>query len=952
MSLNINSNTPNQSLYLGANDEIKNRQNIEEEGVIAVGGGKRDESKLADIIEGDRDPMNSTGAKVIRDTDTALSMMGKKEEDGESSETIKEHMKEVYKNLDSKDLAKLRAMHIDVTSADLNQIMGVLNSIEGVAEMNETKALMADVCDGFKDSDISELSKRVKSTVADHIPDANLGVEFDKILSEDFKISEAQADYLLKNELDLTVDNLYRSEYSIAPGRVGEPLSDEAKDMLVPELKKTFEEAQVEATDAHIDRALSMVEKDIPVTADNLRNLSAIEDINKNGINGEALVGNVAWLSVMKMDVNEANVYFSYSEKVRSLNGRIEAYREMNFSMEAKTESDISKKRKLLEVQLSMTESVSYRMVKNDIHIDTKGLSEIVDAMRQAEKDLATEAMGAFRVPASKENVSLFAETMEKTEALKNMPAASLVLSLRSETMTINSLYSEGMTALAKGEISAFAKEALKGYEPLMTGVRTDMGDSIRTAFSRADSLVRELGMEPTDANMRAVRILGYNQMEISEESIARIKQADLTVNEMLTEMTPKAVLDLIRNGENPLEINITELLKTLRKNRGDDEIADDERFSSFLQRLDKKGDITDEERTSFIGIFRLLNKVQKNSGRDIGTVVRNGQELSLKNLLSAHRSNQAKGMDFSASDEIGMISDLSLKGTSISDQINAAYNSSLLDNIVDNLTPEGLVAAFKEDAISESDMTLEYFNEIMEREVTDELDEAFTDDIYSELELPENLDECQTFLDENNISMTYINLKAAEGIISANGGFFADMVKTIKKTDAKEDEERLIFDTIRESFDEPEKLEESFGIVSERMTELYEDSLENGEGNIGFADLIGLKTTHAGMRIFGNLARDEKYQVPIYSDGAVSVMNVTFTKGESEGISFTFFKESYGNIRAELLTGEKASGNIETELMGRIEISDALMERARRADTKADRYRLAKDMIEELVAM
>ena len=440
MSLNINSNTPNQSIYLGANDEIKNRQNIEEEVVISAADPKKDASKLSDIVEGGHDPMNSTGAKVIRDTDTALSMMGKKEEEGESGETVKEHMKEVYKRLDSEDLARLRAMHIDVTSADLNQILGALNSLQGVENMNDTKALMADVCDGFKDSDISRLSDRVKSSIKDVLPDVDLGVEFDKVLSEDFKISDAQTDYILKNELDLTVENLYRSEYSTPYGRTGEPLSSEARDTLIPELKKTFEEAQVEPTDEHIDKALSMVEKDIPVTPDNLRNLSAIEDINKNGINGEALVGNVAWLSVMKMDVNEANVYFSYSEKVSSLDGRIEAYRELNFSVESHTESDVTKKRKLLEVQLSMTESVAYRMVKNDIHVDTKGLSEIVDAMRQAERDIAAETMGAFKVPSSKENISLFAETMEKTEALKNMPSASLVISLRSETMTINSL--------------------------------------------------------------------------------------------------------------------------------------------------------------------------------------------------------------------------------------------------------------------------------------------------------------------------------------------------------------------------------------------------------------------------------------------------------------------------------------------------------------------------------
>lgn len=71
-----------------------------------------------------------------------------------------------------------------------------------------------------------------------------------------------------------------------------------------------------------------------------------------------------------------------------------------------------------------------------------------------------------------------------------------------------------------------------------------------------------------------------------------------------------------------------------------------------------------------------------------------------MKNLLSAHRSNQAKGMEFAASDENGSLTSVTSKGTSISSQIAAAYieyGQSLMDDVMEELTPEGLSGVLSE---------------------------------------------------------------------------------------------------------------------------------------------------------------------------------------------------------------------------------------------------------------
>ena len=79
---------------------------------------------------------------------------------------------------------------------------------------------------------------------------------------------------------------------------------------------------------------------------------------------------------------------------------------------------------------------------------------------------------------------------------------------------------------------SALEKAGVQ-YETLMTAPRTDMGDSIQKAFRNVDDILNDLGVEATEENRRAVRILGYNGIEITEDSIIQMKAADEEVQRM-----------------------------------------------------------------------------------------------------------------------------------------------------------------------------------------------------------------------------------------------------------------------------------------------------------------------------------------------------------------------------------------------------------------------------------
>ena len=107
----------------------------------------------------------------------------------------------------------------------------------------------------------------------------------------------------------------------------------------------------------------------------------------------------------------------------------------------------------------------------------------------------------------------LFAETTQKVTDLKQMPA--YVLGIADAGLdTVNRLHEAG---------SALQKELDKAgerYETLMTQPRRDLGDSIQKAFSNTEDILKDLGLSANEANKRAVRILAYNSLAITEESV------------------------------------------------------------------------------------------------------------------------------------------------------------------------------------------------------------------------------------------------------------------------------------------------------------------------------------------------------------------------------------------------------------------------------------------------
>jgi len=409
------------------------------------------------------------------------------------------------------------------------------------------------------------------------------------------------------------------------------------------------------------------------------------------------------------------------------------------------TEKELSTKLQLEEIRLKMTVDAGRKLMMSGINISTDGLEKVVAGLRELQKEffgkLYQETGAAFRgsdsvmgseeiaelaeagrdaaVSLSKAPAALIGQTYSERHTISFGELAESGSGLRARLLTAGISYESvnGELVGVHGEISY--SEAFSAYESGATQIRRDLGDSIAKAFRNADSLLEQNGLEASEANRRAVRILGYNSMEITVENIENIKYYDNKVSSLTERMTPAVVMEMVRRGVNPLNKTIDELSAELDSIIAEKGASPEEKYSSFLVKLEESGNITASEREGFIGIYRMLYSLEKSDGAAVGAAIKSGRELTLGNLMTERRS-RIGSVDESVNDSTELKT--SHYTNSITDQIlngvNSAgrgselsqYAGSLARQITENAEPSAWKQALEGE--NPETLSLEHFAE------------------------------------------------------------------------------------------------------------------------------------------------------------------------------------------------------------------------------------------------
>ena len=960
--------------------------------------GTMDAFEAVEQVQYDRTAKVETNAQTVMDNfeeyrrDMQEKAKTEQQQEISDGEQAREDAKEIARSLSTEEIQKLRQMGIDVGSASLADLMDIVNTMRDQAH----KDALANVLAQAK-VDQGDVSNLVFTSTGTKIAGTDV----------DLQVGNNDILYLLKNKMPLNQENLYKAHYSGQQSKQTSDTTEEAwqsqaaqtwnelPQTLQTQLQHIMERAGIPVNDQSKGGAAMMLANDIPVTTDSMR---AYMDMH-------AQVGTpIDELPTAEMEQTQAEQ--DIETKAEKLQQAVESLTETDVIETVRAEKpltiaamladqnrfqsdsqpgaettpqslrEVTALRQLEELRLTMTQQAAVRMLKQDINIDTRDLSQVVAKLRNVEAQMTRELFARNGVDATEENVALYTELQQDLQTIGTAPAvrlgylfdaeqgnalqrvsvrglADLVAedgSQRTEAQTENPA-TAGSAAQADEIVSDTIRRPAnfvameREYDALGTAPRADMGDSIRKAFANVDAILQEMQLPADAEHTRAVRILGYNSIAITEENLQQVIQYDREVNDLLAACQPNAVLSMIRDGINPLDLSVEELNQTLREKNYQAGVKETEDFATFLRDVERRGEISEEERSGYIGMYRVLKNLEKSGDREAGYLFANGSRLTVRNLITAMRSRKAAGMDVSVDDAFGMLTEMQTRGTKMDAQIEAAF-----------LNDENWIAQGNDG------------NNVQDIEMAENAEDAANP--WQEIEEDDALAEAEELLQAQGLEESAVNVQAANVILHGtdaveSADIYSLLAQVMKNLHFEDHTTEDAVDTETEAMAkslagtdielpfEPESLLEHLGqggdlslTYADLQQQLVEQMYTQAQLGGTSMDFQNLKLVQAGFRILGAMAKRQQYQLPVATETGTKLVNLTLQTDASQRgtIEIQLPSARFGKLSATLhvdaegtwegvIVADTSDGN--TALQAQAEVFDALLADSSYADAK-----------------
>ena len=906
------------------------------------------------------------------------------------AETTKKNLSMAVAGFSVEDLSGAKEEGYDIDDMEPDQIITVIDEIKMHLAMGG-KDISA--MGGLSDSEIAEMSGgsgNLAATIAHALSMADLpaneeivadGVQALQKAEEISEITPSAIEYLLKNGLEPTVENIYTGTFSQSNAAMpGIKVNADDVEALMPQVEKLLDEADLPMDTRQRENVEWMLERDIPVTAENLSYLDDLqtaepqllqEEVTDSIVNAvaEGRKPQEAYLisgfsiadqaeavneTVQNVTDEQAARVVDRGEPLTAENLAREIRREENglpvrmpdvsiaaddtavdaadtVPAQGFSEEAVRAQRILEETRLVMTQQANLTLMKQGISVDTTELSEVVEQLKNLEAGFYQKTLTNNEEAVTEEELSvridMFEQTTTQVSELAEMPAVLLGRIPDIAEAVIGDLHREGR-ALAQTFAAADQR-----YETMRTEVRRDLGDSMRKAFRNVDDILEDLGMETTESNQRAVRILAYNQQEITNESIGKMKAGDELVQRAFKSLTPGVVAKMIREGENPLDLSMEELTDKAEEIKAVSPSESAEgKFSEFLYKAQRSGELTQEERDAFVGVYRLIYQVEKTDGAVIGQLLAQGTDISLRNLMMAARTRRHENREYTIDDDFGF-AEFDRSTLSITEQIEMVFQTRRMKDAGEVITPQKL-AAFENEEYME--MTPDRFAEVLEEmpdnpveeEMQKAIDKQQRDNIAEAVRAELRIYE---MLSQYDLPQSPANLEAFSQMLTDRNGMYRRLFRGNDRTVFGEEDAGVregevglsdVIENLIRDFGEAVKTPEEMAEAQRNLEDVAENVMKTMlvEEPAGSIDVRGMQVAMKQIRTMGEIGqRSETYAVPILVADAVGNMTLKIVRGQEEQrglVELALDMETTGTIRASFRYGtDGVYGSVTTSL-------------------------------------
>lgn len=699
-------------------------------------------------------------------------------------------------------------------------------------------------------------------------------------------LSENTKNYMVANDIEPSIAGIYQAQAStsssisadgVTIGRYANAISDADFEALRPGIEKIIASAGLEVNDKTLADARAFIDAQIPVTKENLEYKAQLDaiDIEKIQADSDEMLNKI--LDNMKLGGKAENTLVTGSpiDDIRT------ALDTINRAEYADAANVVSKGETFTIASLKLEiDARSFSIEYSAASVRT-GNSEVrnqaSDVQQAADKAYDTLVTARVLMSANasvylvKNNISILTTPIDELNSMlmeyeqaDGMYAKAQIA--YTDVLEARKTLDEIVRNPARVFASMFDKMN-ETYEAVGTQIRGDLGDSLKKAVQgSADDIIKELGLEGTDEDKEAIKVLAANNMDMTKENVETVKSVNAMINNLIKNMKPETVLNMIKDGVNPMNASIEEVNEYLAEANDKASKDNEEKFSKFLYKLDRTNGITKEQRKQFIGIYQMMNIFTKDAGVAAGTLIKQGAEVTMNNLMTAYNSRKHYDMDTVIDENTGMAE---ISGT-------ANYYSALFMANGGLVTPNTLKNVDNSSGIGEQ--SVEMFIEQLE----DNYDAAAEEQYYEEY-LKEQQAAVQAGADilrqirNADTEINSGNIQAVKAFLES--GQFPD-IRGIKTTR----------DYARDSI---EKIghKEKLSLMYEEMKDETEEELQevlskagdlDTQIDVNYEEFLDLRLTDRTIGYIKNLALRHDYRIPYITDsGSTGMLKLTLVQDD-----------------------------------------------------------------------
>lgn len=488
-------------------------------------------------------------------------------------------------------------------------------------------------------------------------------------------LSENTKNYMAANGIEPSIAGIYQAQAAasssisadgVTIGRCADAISDADFEALRPGIEKIIASAGLEVNDKTLADARAFIDAQIPVTKENLEYKAQLDSIDIDMIqaDSEELLNKI--FDNMKLGGKAENTLVTGSP-VDDIRTALDTINRAEYSDVANVVSK-GETFTIASLKLEM-DARSFRIEYSAATVST-GNSEVRNQASDVQQaaDKAYDTLVTARVLMSA-NASIY--LVKNNISILTTPIDELN-SMLMEYEQADEMYEEAQIAytdvlearktlneIVRNPARVFASmfdKMNETYEAVGTQIRGDLGDSLKKAVQgSADDIIRELGLEGTDEDKEAIKVLAANNMDMTKENVEIVKSVNAMINNLIKNMKPETVLNMIKDGVNPMNASIEEVNEYLTEANDKASKDNEEKFSKFLYKLDRTNGITKEQRKQFIGIYQMMNIFTRDAGVAAGALIKQGAEVTMNNLMTAYNSRKHYDMEAVIDENTGM---------------------------------------------------------------------------------------------------------------------------------------------------------------------------------------------------------------------------------------------------------------------------------------------------------